>query len=148
VDLRPELLPPLVSPERLESLCREIRRIENLGWRTQDADDAIRAFNAMTGHDYAWPDFAEYDGYRSLEEFALEAARPAWPRVPDITRDELIEVTRRILDGPLDRDHDYYLLILETNIAHPGIAGLFNDASLKTAEAIIDEALRYRPIAL
>ena len=24
----------------------------------------------------------------------MEAARPAWPRVPDITRDELVEVTQ------------------------------------------------------
>ena len=47
VDLRPELLPPPVSRQRLDELSCEIDRIAALvADRSEDADDAIRAFNA------------------------------------------------------------------------------------------------------
>ncbi|MFD4721449.1 hypothetical protein ACIOWI_25105 [Streptomyces sp. NPDC087659] len=149
MDLRPELVPPPVSRQRLDELSCEIKRIADLvTGRTGDGDEAIRAFNAMTGHDYRALDFAEYDAGRSLEEFAREAARPAWPRVPDITRGELAEIVRRVLAA--DPESDYYLLLLEANVLRPGVSGvifspLLQDAS---AEEIVDEALKYRPIAL
>ncbi|MFF3160089.1 hypothetical protein [Streptomyces sp. NPDC057910] len=86
MDLRPELLPPSVSRQRLDALCAEVERIADLlETRREAAGEAIVAFNGMTGHDYEALDFAEYDGSRSLEEFAREAARPARPVVADIT---------------------------------------------------------------
>ncbi|MFG2712042.1 hypothetical protein ACGFX2_16015 [Streptomyces goshikiensis] len=114
MDLRPELLPPPVSRQRLDELCADIDRIaDQLVTRPEAADEAIAAFNAMTGHDYVALDFAEYDGSRSLEEFAREAARPSRPVVADITRDELIEIVRsgslcgadrrRVSEVPADR---------------------------------------------
>ncbi|MFE3764297.1 hypothetical protein ACFXPI_21360 [Streptomyces sp. NPDC059104] len=149
--MRPELLPPPVSRERLDELCAEVERIaELLVARPEVADEAIAAFNAMTGHDYAALDFAEYDGSRSLEEFAKEAARPARPVVADITRDELVEIVRRLLTA--SGDSDYHLRLLEANVSHPRVSDLvFHPAdSLQDpcAEQIVDEALRYRPIAL
>jgi hypothetical protein len=84
------------------------------------------------------------------DRYAQEAARPAWPRVPDITRDELIEVTQRILDGPAGPDCPYYLLILQANVPHPAITDLIYQPAAgteSTAEEIIDAALSYRPIA-
>jgi hypothetical protein len=151
VDLRPELLPPHVSRQRLDELSCEIDRIADLvTGSSEDAGEAIRAFNDMTGHDYGAHDFAHYGGSRSVEDFAREAARPARPRVADITRDELVEIVRRVLTA--SPESDYYLLLLEANVLHPGISGLISyppeglrDAS---AEGIVDEALRYRPIAL
>jgi hypothetical protein len=153
--LRPELLPPPVTPERIDALSREIERICGLLDRCSpdagEAASAISDFNAMTGHDYAAYDFAEYYESRNAEEFALEAARPAWPRVPGITRDELVEVTQRILNDPADPDCPYYLLILQANVPHPAITGLIfwpAAGTEPTAEEIIDQALAYRPIAL
>ncbi|MFB7326424.1 hypothetical protein [Streptomyces sp. NPDC056190] len=151
VDLRPELMPPPVSRQRLDELCGEIERIADLVLtRAEAADEAITAFNAMTGHDYVTLDFAEYDAGRSLEEFAVEAARPARPRVADITREELAEIVRRLLTD--SSESDYYLRLLEANVLHPRVSDLIfhppaelQDAS---AERIVDEALRYRPIAL
>ncbi|MFG2946420.1 hypothetical protein [Streptomyces adustus] len=116
---------------------------------SEAAEEAIAAFNAMTGHDYEALDFAEYDGSKSLEEFAREAARSARPVVADITRDELVEIVRRLLRAVPESDH--YLRLLETNVSHPGVSGLIfhssdalEDAS---AEQIVDEALKHRPIA-
>ncbi|WP_251058677.1 MULTISPECIES: hypothetical protein [unclassified Streptomyces] len=51
VDLRPELLPPPVSRQRLEELSCEIDRIADLVTdRPEEADEAIRSFNDATGH--------------------------------------------------------------------------------------------------
>ncbi|MET9515933.1 bacteriocin immunity protein [Streptomyces sp. NPDC002994] len=151
MDLRPELLPPLVSQQRLEEMSCEIERIADLvADSSEEAGEAIQVFNAVTGHDYVALDFAEYWGSRDLEEFAREAARPAHPRVADITREELVEIVRRLLVA--DPESDYYLQLLEANVLHPRVMGLIfrpsdnlQDAS---AEAIVDEALKYRPIAL
>lgn len=151
VDLRPELSPPPVSRQRLGELCAETERIADLlEARPEAAEEAIAAFNAMTGHDYEALDFADYHGSRSLEEFAREAGRPARPVVVDITRDELVEIVRRLLTA--DPESDYYLRLLETNLSHPRVSDLvfqpsdaLEDAS---ADQIVDEALKYRPIAL
>lgn len=151
MDLRPELLPPPVSRQRLEELCAEVERIADLlETRPELAGEAIAAFNAMTGHDYMALDFAEYYGSRSLEEFAREAARPARPRVADIIRDELVEIVRRLLQA--DPESAYYLRLLEANVSHPRMRDLVFHPSENlqgaSAEQIVDEALKYRPIGL
>ncbi|MFD9353462.1 hypothetical protein [Streptomyces sp. NPDC060031] len=151
MDLRPELLPPPVSRQRLDELCAEADRIaELLAARPEAAGEAIAAFNAMTGHDYVALDFAEYDGSRSLEEFAREAARPARPVVADTTRDELVEIVRRLqLSFP---ESDHYLRLLEANVPHPRVGDMvFHPSDTMqgaSAEQIVDEALKYRPVAL
>ncbi|MER6030728.1 hypothetical protein [Streptomyces sp. NPDC001851] len=151
MDLRAELLPPPVSRQRLDELGAEVERIVDLlEARPEAADEAIAAFNAMTGHDYVALNFAEYYGSRSLEEFTREAARPARPVVADITRDELVEMVRRLLRA--DPESDYYLRLLEANVSHPRVSDLVFHPSdaLKdvSAEQIVDEAVKYRPIAL
>ncbi|MCX5409754.1 hypothetical protein OHA37_38605 [Streptomyces sp. NBC_00335] len=149
--MRPELLPPPVSRQRLDELCAEVERIaELLVARPEAVGEAIAAFNAMTGHDYVALDFAEYDASRSLEEFAREAARPARPVVADITRDELVEIVRRLLMAA--PESDYYLRLLAANVAHPQVSDLVfhpsDSLQNASAEQIVDEALKYRPIAL
>ncbi|MER5763885.1 hypothetical protein [Streptomyces sp. NPDC002082] len=151
MDLRPELLPPPVSRQRLGEMCAEVNRIADLlAARPEGAGEAITAFNTMTGHDYTVLDFAEYYGGRSLEEFAREAARPARPVVAGITRDELVEIVRRLLTASPESNH--YLRLLEANVSHPRVRDLVFHPSDKlqgaSAEQIVDEALKYRPIAL
>jgi hypothetical protein len=151
VELRAELTPPPVGRERLDELGCEIERIAGLVLSgAPGAGDAVRDFNERTGHAYAALAFAGYDGSRSLVEFAREAARPARPRVADVTAGELVEVVRRILAG--DPEIDYYLRLLEANVLHPRVGDLIfrPPAELRgaSAERIVDEALGYRPIAL
>ncbi|MBT2458167.1 hypothetical protein J7E98_26380 [Streptomyces sp. ISL-86] len=151
VDLRPELLPPPVSRQRLEELSCEIDRIADLvAVRPEEADEAIRSFNDATGHEYVALDFAEYWGSRDVEEFAREAARPACPRVADVSRAELVEIVRRVLVAA--PECAYYLRLLEANVAHPRIGDLIfhpSDALQDvSAEEVVEAALKYRPIAL
>lgn len=140
-----------MSRQRLKELCAEVERIaELLAARPEVAGEAIQAFNAMTGHDYVALDFADYDGSRSLEEVAREAARPARPVVADITRGELIEIVRRLLTA--SAESDYYLRLLEANLSHPRVSDLiFHPSDIlqdPSPDQIVDEALKYRPIAL
>ncbi|MCF6521527.1 hypothetical protein [Streptomyces sp. JJ36] len=151
MDLRPELLPPPVDARRLARLVREIERIEDL-LLTGDgaAHAAIDAFNAGTEHTYGASAFLTYAGSRTAEEFAREAARPAWPRVVDVTRAELAEVVRRALEpGP---DSDYHLLLLAANVPHPRVGDLLFHPPEELADAspeeLVEAALAYRPIAL
>ncbi|MFB0631578.1 hypothetical protein [Streptomyces sp. AB3(2024)] len=151
MDLRPELRPPPVSRRRLDELCAEVQRIAGLlETGSEAAGEAVAAFNAKTGHDYAALDFAGYDGSRSLEQFAREAAGPARPVVADITRDELVEIVRRLLTAA--PESDWHLCLLRANVSHPRFGDLvFNPPDHlrgASAEQIVDEALRYRPIAL
>ncbi len=151
MELRPELCAPTVPRQRIAELSAAIERIEKLLETGEPADAAITAFNAETGHSYAAEDFLTYGQSRSVEAFALEAARPARPRVPDVTRDELIEIVRRILAGDLD-DQEYYLLLLDTNVPHPGAGDLIFQPPPELEDApperIVDAALSHRPIAL
>jgi hypothetical protein len=119
VKLRSELLPPAVVAERLAELRMDIERIAALIARGDRAvaAEAVDAFNASTGHSYADADFATYEGWRSLDEFALEAARPAWPRVPDISAEEVAEIVRRIQRA--DSDTDYFVRLFDAN-THSG----------------------------
>ncbi|MFC1431971.1 hypothetical protein ACEZDB_15090 [Streptacidiphilus sp. N1-3] len=151
MDLRAELMPPSMDKQRLDELCREIEWIADLVLSgSESADEEVRLFNAKTGHDYAALDFAEYDGSRDLVAFALEAARPARPRIADITKGELVEVVRRLLaDSP---ESDHYLRLLEANVLHPRVSDLIFHPSAElqdaSAEQIVDAAIGYQPIAL
>lgn len=154
MDLRPELLPPTVDQGRIDEIGAEITRIADLvhqGLRS-DAETAMAVFNANAGRDYGIGDFLEYDGARSLEEFAREAARPAWPHVRDVTRSELVEIVRRLQAGDGDPDSDYFLLLLRANTPHPHVTDLIfyppPELADADAAAIVDAALAYHSIAL
>jgi hypothetical protein len=80
MDLRPELLPPVVPEERVRVLSEKIHRIEEFLYDDRAATTAaIAAFNEETGHDYEPADFLRSYGTLDVEDFALEAARPTWP---------------------------------------------------------------------
>jgi len=135
VDLRPDLLPPVVDQWRIDELGAEITRIVGLvhQGRQPEADVAMAEFNAAAGRDYGVGDFLEYDGTRSLEDFAREAAQPAWPSVPDVTRSELIEIVCRIQAA--DPDCDYYLLLLRANTPHPRVSDLIDKITMTVGVA-------------
>ncbi|MEU0561337.1 bacteriocin immunity protein [Dactylosporangium sp. NPDC006015] len=151
MELRPELREPEVPPELLTELCAAIEQIEDLHWRGEPTEAAIAAFNARTGSTLELYDFLSYHGSISTQDFARMATWPAWPKLIDITREELTEIVRRVLES--DREHEYYLYLLKVNVVHPAPSDVIHhppphlgdDAS---PEAIVEEILKYRPIAL
>ncbi|WP_406044203.1 hypothetical protein OG799_06910 [Micromonospora sp. NBC_00898] len=60
MELRPELCPPVVGPQRIAELCTAIETIAGLLERGESADAAIAGFNAETGHDYTADYFLTY----------------------------------------------------------------------------------------
>ncbi|MBO0854973.1 MAG: hypothetical protein J2P18_14565 [Nocardia sp.] len=144
MDLRPELLPPPVEEHILDEFCREIARIESLIWHGEPVAETVAAFNERTGRRYHWTAFAEYDEIRDLEDFALEAARPPHPRVPDLTRDELAEIIARMRSANLPAaDLDYYLRLVDNSVPHPAITDLIRETDAEPGE-IADAAIGYK----
>lgn len=81
---------------------------------------------------------------------AADPEEPGWPRVPDIARDELVEVVRRARNpGP---DQDFYVLLFQVNTPHPQASDLIfwppDELRDATPEQIVDAAMSYRPISL
>lgn len=98
MNLREELLPRRVEVEELKEIERRICEIEELSESGKEAEvaAAIEAFNAQHARAYGADDFRSRDDSMSRTEFALGAAQPPARRIADITRDELIEIVRRI----------------------------------------------------
>lgn len=112
-NLREELLPRPVAAEELERIERSIGEIEELleSGKEAEAAAAIEAFNARHARGYGADDFRSRDGSMSRTEFALGAAQPLAHRIADISREELIEIVRRIQEP--ERALDDRSLIVE-----------------------------------
>jgi len=145
MELRPELCEPEVPAERLAALRAALERIEEQYWSGAATDEAIAALNADTGSNLELYDILSYHSSISVEDFARSLAWPAWPKVPDVTRAELIEIVRRALAA--GDDNGYYHFLLDVNVAHPAPAVVVYRDGASPAE-IVDEILSYRPIAL
>jgi hypothetical protein len=93
----------------------------------------------------------------SSEEAAHAALLPEPRKVPDINRDELVEIARRVLDETLMDDQTYYLQLFELNTPS-GSSDLFfwpDEAWLQQIETksptpaqIVDQAMRDKTIRL
>ncbi|MGW5160572.1 hypothetical protein ACWEPN_34320 [Nonomuraea wenchangensis] len=136
----------------MEQLGAQIDRIAELmeDGRMPEARQAVTAFNEQIGHRYEPADFASYWESQDLRSIATNAARPAPPRVPDITRAELAEIVRRIMEA--DPEAEYYLALLDANVLHPHISDLIywppEELRNATPEEIVEAALSYRSIPL
>lgn len=117
--------------------------------RGDDATAAIETLNATTSHRLRLEDFRDHCGAPDREELIGRAGAPPPVRLPDITRDELVEVVRHILADPTG---GWYIEAFELNTVRPGASDLIfhppPELQDATAEQIVDAALAYRPIAL
>jgi len=82
----------------------------------------------------------------------LKAYKKALLEAKDLSKEELIEITKRIL--LTDKHQDFYLQLLEKNILDPAISDLIFWPSQRgydrelSAEEIVEIALNYKPIYL
>lgn len=147
--LRDALVRRPVTSERRAAIRQSILRIEELVDRGDDATAAIGTLNEDTGHRFGPDDFRHHCGAPDREALIEWACTPPPARLPDVTRDELVEIVRRILADPTD---DWYIEAFELNTVMPGASGLIfhppPELQDATAAAIVDAALAYRPIAL
>jgi Colicin immunity protein / pyocin immunity protein len=146
MELRQELLPPALDSRllvRLEELFQVIMELS-------DAEREIEEFNRLTGKDLTFFDFVEYYEYTSADAFIQVAATLEPPKLHDITKEEFIEIIKRIIStSGSERDSWWYRTLLYRNVAHPHPTDLiFHNKTELTAEKIVDEILAYQPIVL
>lgn len=149
VELRDALVRQPVTPERRAAIEQAVLSIEELVDQGHDATAAVERLNGITGHRFGPDDFRNHCGAPGREELRGRAGAPPPVRLPDVTRDELVEIVRRILGDPTD---DWYIEAFERSTVMPGAADLIfhppPELRNATAEEIADAALAYRPIAL
>jgi len=93
--------------------------------RGEDVGGRIASLNAMTGHEHDLGYFESLPSHGSVDEFAREAALPVPHVVPDLTRDELIEIVRLAMTVGWP-DTQYYRDLFDKNVPMSGASGLID----------------------
>ncbi|HWS35092.1 MAG TPA: hypothetical protein VN408_20425 [Actinoplanes sp.] len=149
MELRDELRRRPVTREQRDAIRTTMLQIEQLVDRGEDSTGVIETLNRATGHNFEVDDFHYHCGAPDREELVEWACAPPPVRLPDVTRDELVAIVRRILADPTD---DWYIAAFDLNTVMPGASSLIfhppSELTEATAEAIVDAALAYRPIVL
>ena len=151
--LRPELEPRPVDPARCDRLALVVRRIADAIELGEPVDRlmcehdalAVRSDVAAREHQSVWADDGEE---RAAAETLMGPARV----VPDITRAELVEIARRILDDPAGDGLSYWLELFTLKTPARGDSDFFFwpdpewlariGTDEPSAEQTVDEALR------
>ncbi|MGD1891548.1 MAG: hypothetical protein ACFB15_13260 [Cyclobacteriaceae bacterium] len=145
-----ESLTPTANQERIEKVKAMIQQIEDILGNPDKSIPMIEEFNNFTNKTYDKEYFHSYWSSISLEDFARDAAQPTPVKDPTITKSELVEIVKRIINA--DEYTDFYLSVLDVNTPHPSVSDLIfwpekeglTDES--TAEEIVEMALKYSPI--
>ncbi|MCG7406524.1 hypothetical protein MH117_03775 [Paenibacillus sp. ACRRX] len=146
--LRKELEPINRTDEFKNLLKSKIEQIELLLESGKTAFAEIEEFNKLTGREYDEYYFSNYWRSISIDDFVNEASNPYPVKMNEITKDELIELVRRILDiETYGNDTSFYLEVLTANMMMPDISDLIYYQDL-SPEEIIEEGLKYKPIIL
>lgn len=147
-ELRKELEPPPLDGDVVDRLTRLGDQIVTAIDSGTDCTDLLAEFNAATGKNYDRGDFDAASGSMSMREF-VKLALTEVPRNLDITRDECLEIIRR-LQRPLEPYSMcagvFYLHLLRKYLPHPRIEELFRQ--YETPEDILDAALRHEPFLM
>lgn len=124
MDLRPELLPPAVDEAKVERLAELAAGID--GAQPGQWEDFLAEFNASAGTTLTYDDFQGIYGGQDHDTWVRKLlSDPHLTRLPDIHREELVELVRRVMEeaGP-EHEIDFYLGLLELNIPDPRISDL------------------------
>src|SRR5262249_35250889 len=88
-------------------------------------EDDLEEFNRLAGMDLA---FLDFQGIYKAEDHECWVrrllAQQRVARVPDVTRDELVEVVRRAMPQNGNPDYEAYMAILDANVPLPGASNL------------------------
>lgn len=143
--LRKELQPPEIDSNLLEHLTELAEEID--GGYFEDCQSKVAEFNQLSGANLQFMDFQGIYGAMEHKDFVLGLLRRA-AIIPqaNITRDELIEITKRALLGD-----EAYLDILELNVSYPMVSDLIywedfpiTDDGKSREEKIADFLLNYK----
>jgi len=153
MQLHTELQAPFIPEERLLAIKERVQVIEKLFEQNISTEEAICELNEFTGRIYTEDNLRYYSAVESLSTFCRKAARQKPQRIPDVCREELIEIVRRAIPMTGDPDWEYYMELFDAQVAIPCASGLIfgpddsTNVDLSTynptPEEIVDRALEY-----
>lgn len=159
MELRPELLPPQLDDEQVERLAELAAELDGFGGSSDECQALVEQFNREAGTHCEFHEFQGIYGSTDHETWVRTIlSSPSARPIPDVTREELVEVTRRIADGQ-GKEHqvNFWLDLLQANVPDPAVSDLIfwpnryfevEDAPDLTPDQIVDIALGYKPIQL
>ena len=115
MELRPELMPPLLDEVKVSRLAELAAEIDGAGpgqW-----EDILAEFNRIAGTTFALEDFQGIYGAEEHDTWVRrilvgQCVRP----VPDVTRAELVEIVRRAMPQSGDPAYEAYMAIFDANV--------------------------------
>ena len=148
MELRSELMPPSFDEARVTRLGNLASQID--GANPGQWEEALTEFNAEAGTALAFCDFQGiYGGQDHATWVRKVLAEPHQKRLLNISRAELVELARRVMeaDGE-EHEIDFWLTMLELNVADSQVSDLIfwpgeyfgdgNNARELTPEQVID----------
>jgi hypothetical protein len=124
MNLRPELLFPPLDEARVARLARLAARID--GAHPGQWEEDLEEFNRGAGTNLAFADFQGVYGGQDHDTWVRSVlAEPFQKPIADITRDEFLELIRRV-SAALGKEHEiaFWLGLLEANLPGRRISDL------------------------
>lgn len=125
MQLRPQLEPTSLDAAKVERLTWLAENLDG-EQRRAEIEEWLNEFNAMAASDLKWEDFQEIYGYQNHDEWVKGVLlRQRVVALPDISREELCEIVRRIQENPGGESAtDFYLAMLQANVPYNGVSDL------------------------
>ncbi len=124
--LRESLRVTLPSPGRVDEFAKLTRKIIHAIDNEADSAELIAEMASLARRkDFDRDFFATLHCRCSVEDFATEAALPMPQHVPDLSRDELIEIVRLAKSSGYVLSI-YYRELFDRNVPMPGASGLLD----------------------
>ena len=124
MELRPELMPPKLDKATVRRLAKWAAAID--GARPGQWEDDLSAFNAEANTRFKFEDFQGIAGGQDHATWVKSVLAEASLRpLPDITREELVELVRRVGSAEYkEHETDFWLRVLEVNLPDAPISDL------------------------
>ncbi|MCM0147108.1 hypothetical protein [Photobacterium galatheae] len=150
MNLRAELLPPVLDDERLHRLAQLADWID--GASREESEAWLSEFNQLSETSHEFEDFQGlYGGGEHIDWVRLVLYSVIIQPAENVTRDELVELAHRCMPEN-DDDFEAYLEIFSKNVPYPDISDLifwpthvpgFHKEE-PTADEIVDFVLNYK----
>lgn len=124
MELRPELMPPPLDEAKVARLAELASRID--GANPGQWEDELAEFNREAGTNLGFPDFQGIYGGQDHDTWVRKVLAERYQRrLPDITRAELVELVRRVMEAEgTEHEIDFWLDMLALNIPDPEVSDL------------------------
>jgi hypothetical protein len=148
MDLRPELMPPVLDEAKVARLAELADQLD--GARPGVWEEKLAEFNQLAGTSLAFGDFQGIYGGQSHSTWVRKLLGNPFQRpIADIRNDELVELARRVMECTgAEHEIDFWLKMLEVNLPDPKVSDLIfwpgeyfgdgNNSRELTPEQVVD----------